>query len=105
MVDGVIRVIQNKNSKNEIFNLTYGEAKPISKLINILSDYFPNLEVEMVPKDNLMPNRGTLSNNKIKSLLDFKSSWLLEKGYRQYIEWYLNLFEKIKIKEFSKDDC
>ena len=26
LVGGVIQVIQNKNSKNEIFNLTYGEA-------------------------------------------------------------------------------
>ena len=96
LVGGVIRVIQSKNSKNEIFNLTYGEAKPISQLIEILSDYFPNLEVKKVSKDKLMPDRGTLSNDKIKNLLDFKSSWPLEKGYRQYIEWYLNLFEKNK---------
>ena len=39
---------------------------------------------------------ATNNFNKIKSLLDFKSSWPLEKGYRQYIEWYLNLFEKNK---------
>lgn len=90
LVDGVIRIIENKNSINQIFNLTYGEAKPISQLINILSDYFPNLEIEKVPKDSLMPDRGTLSNEKIKNLLDFQSSWPLEKGYRQYIEWYLN---------------
>ena len=93
LVGGVISVIQNNNSKNEIFNLTYGDARPLSQLIEILSDYFPNLEIEKIPKDNLMPDRGTLSNDKIKKLINFESNWALEKGYRQYIEWYLNLFE------------
>ena len=96
LVGGVIRVIESIKSKNEIFNLTYGQSKPISQLIDILSDYFPNLQVEKVSKDKLMPERGTLSNNKIKNLLDFKSSWPLEKGYRQYIEWYINMFEENK---------
>ena len=45
-----------------------------------------------------MPDRGTLSNDKIKKLINFESSWALEKGYRQYIEWYLNLFEGKKKK-------
>ena len=96
LVDGIISVVKNKKSKNEIFNLTYGGAMPISGLINILSDYFPNLEIEKIPKDKLMPERGTLSNKKINDLLDFKSSWPLEKGYRKYIEWYLNMFEENK---------
>ena len=39
-----------------------------------------------------MPIRGTLSNENAKNLLDFQSSWPLEKGYRQYIEWYLDFF-------------
>lgn len=96
LVGGVIRVIESKKSKNEIFNLTYGQSKPILKLIDILSSYFPNLQIEKVSKDKLMPERGTLSNDKIKNLIDFKSSWPLEKGYRQYIEWYINMFEENK---------
>ena len=91
LVEGIITIIENKNSHNEIFNLTYGSARPISDLVEILYDFFPKIEIEKVQKDLLMPERGTLSNDKIKDLLGFKSSWSIDRGYRNYIEWYLNL--------------
>ena len=91
LVDGIIKIIQNKEAENEIFNITYGESRPISELVEILKDYFPKIEVEKIPKDNLMPKRGTLSTAKARDLLGFESNWPLEKGYRKYIEWYINL--------------
>ncbi len=91
LVEGIITVIENKKSHNEIFNLTYGSARPISDLVEILYGFFPKIEIEKVQKDILMPERGTLSNDKIKDLLGFKSSWSIDRGYRNYIEWYLNL--------------
>ena len=93
LVDGIIKIIQNKEAENEIFNITYGESQPISQLVEILKDYFPKIEIEKIPKDNLMPKRGTLSIQKAKDLLGFESSWPLEKGYRKYIEWYINLIK------------
>lgn len=93
LTSGVIRVIENDKSINETFNMTYGEARPISNLIKILNDYFPKIEVEKTSKDKLMPDRGTLSNKKLNDLLGYKSSWPLELGYRRYIEWYIELFK------------
>ena len=65
MVGGVIQVIQNKNSKMK-FLILLMVNKAISQLIDILSDYFPNLEVEKVPKDKLMPDREHFRMIKLK---------------------------------------
>lgn len=91
LADGIICVIENKKSRNEILNLTFGSARSIIELVEIIKDYFPKIKVIKEQKDVLMPERGTLSNDKIKDLLGFNSSWSIDKGYRNYIEWYLNL--------------
>ena len=97
LTDGILNIINNKNSINQIFNLTYGEGREINEMISILKEFFPKLKVKKVDRDNLMPYRGTLSMNKAKSLLSLKSKWKLEKGYKRYIEWYVKFFKKIKI--------
>ena len=94
LTDGILNIISNKKSINQIFNLTYGEARQIHEMINILKEYFPKLKVKKVERDNLMPYRGTLSMNKAKTLLNFKSNWELEKGYKKYIQWYVDFFKK-----------
>jgi nucleoside-diphosphate-sugar epimerase len=94
LTDGILNIINNNNSINQIFNLTYGEGREINEMINILKEFFPKLKVKKVDRDNLMPYRGTLSMNKAKSLLSFKSNWKLEKGYKKYIEWYVDFFKK-----------
>ena len=96
LTDGILNIINNKNSINQIFNLTYGEGREINEMINILKEYFPKLKVKKVDRDNLMPYRGTLSMNKAKSLLSLKSNWKLEKGYKRYIEWYVDFFNSNK---------
>jgi nucleoside-diphosphate-sugar epimerase len=97
LTDGILNIINNKNSINQIFNLTYGEGREINEMIDILKETFSKLKVKKVDRDNLMPYRGTLSMNKAKSLLSLKSNWKLEKGYKRYIEWYVDFFKKIKI--------
>ena len=98
LTDGILTIINNKNSINQIFNLTYGEAREINEMVDILKQSFPEIKIKKVDRDKLMPYRGTLSMNKAKSLLNFKSNWELEKGYKRYIQWYLNFFEKNKDK-------
>ena len=98
LTDGILKIINNKNSINQIFNLTYGEGREINEMIDILKESFPKLKVKKVDRDNLMPYRGTLSMNKAKSLLSLKSNWKLEKGYKRYIEWYVDFFNKNKDK-------
>ena len=96
LTDGILNIVNNKSSINQIFNLTYGEGREINEMIDILKESFPKLKVKKVDRDNLMPYRGTLSMNKAKSLLSLKSKWKLEKGYKRYIEWYVDFFKKNK---------
>ena len=94
LVGGLTNVITNENAKNQIFNLTYGSARTISDMIDILKGYFPGISVKSIDKDSLMPDRGTLSVEKAKSLIGYNPSWSLDKGYPKYIEWYMDLFNK-----------
>jgi nucleoside-diphosphate-sugar epimerase len=98
LTDGILNIIGNKKSINQIFNLTYGEGREINQMIEILKESFPKLKVKKVERDNLMPYRGTLSMNKAKLLLNLKSNWQLEKGYRKYINWYINFYQNNKNK-------
>ena len=81
-------MIKSNNSKNEIFNLTYGKSRSILELINILKIYFPKLKIKTIKRDKLMPIRGTLSMKKAKKLLNFSSEYNLEKGIKRMINWY-----------------
>jgi len=98
LTDGILSIINNKNSINQIFNLTYGEGREVNEMINILKKYFPKLKTKTLERDSLTPYRGTLSMNKAKLLLNLKSNWELEKGYKKYIEWYLKFFDDNKNK-------
>tara|TARA_B100000886_G_scaffold90549_1_gene59749 strand:+ start:1277 stop:2287 length:1011 start_codon:yes stop_codon:yes gene_type:complete len=91
---GVLKIIEKKESLNQTFNITYGEAKPVKTLIDILKKYFPKLKVVNKNKDKLMPKRGTLSVEKAKSIIGYAPKWSLEKGYERYISWYKDLFDR-----------
>lgn len=94
LVDGIAKIIENDNAINQTFNLTYGAARTIGDMIEILRAYFPNVVVHNIPKDALMPDRGTLSVEKARKLIGYEPSWPLDRGYPQYIEWYKELFER-----------
>jgi nucleoside-diphosphate-sugar epimerase len=87
LVDGVIRVIESRNSINQIFNLTYGASRSISELAAIVREHFPSTRVDYIPKDRLVPDRGTLSVEKAKSMIGYKPQFPLESGLTRYIDW------------------
>ena len=91
LIQGVRKVIENKNSINQIFNLTYGEGRSINNMIEILKSEFPEVKINFLPKDKLTPDRGTLTVDKAVELIDYKPEFPIEKGYRKYIEWYKNM--------------
>jgi nucleoside-diphosphate-sugar epimerase len=92
LVNGIIDVLQSENAKNQIFNLTYGESRSLQDLVTILADHLPHVEIEYLPKDKLMPNRGTLCVEKAAKLIGYRPSYPLEKGFVEYINWYKALF-------------
>ena len=94
LVNGIICALKSKKSLNQTFNLTFGKAQPINKLIFLLRKNFPNIKVKYVKRDKLMPKRGTLSTVKAKNLLNYKPKWSLNHGYQKYIDWYKKFYNK-----------
>ena len=88
LVGGIVKVIENEHSKNQIFNLTYGQGRSIAEMAEIVRSHFPNIKIQYEPKDNLMPERGTLSVEKARRLIGYEPAHPLEKGLPAYIEWY-----------------
>jgi nucleoside-diphosphate-sugar epimerase len=93
LVQGVIKVLENEAAQNQIFNLTYGESRSIGEMAAILKEHFPSVNIKYLPKDNLMPDRGTLSVDKARKLLGYEPEYPLEKGFVKYINWYKELFK------------
>ena len=94
LVQGVILAITNKNSINEIFNITYGAGRKLSQLAKIVIDNFEGIKLKYNPRDNLMPERGTLSIEKAKSILGYNPINPIEVGFIKYINWYKDFADK-----------
>lgn len=95
LVSGIICVISNPASKGEIFNLTYGEGRSLNDAVEILKKSFPNLSVKYLPKDKLMPDRGTLSVEKAKSLIGYDPQSPLDVGLEKYVNWYKDTYPNL----------
>ena len=93
LVQGVINILENKNSRNQIFNLTYGQSSSLDDMADILKRHFPDVKINYLPKDKLVPDRGTLSVEKAKELIGYAPQYPLGKGFVKYIEWYKELFK------------
>jgi len=91
LVQGIERIIENPASRNEIFNLTHGKSRSIKELVAILKEHFPEVAVENVVRDSLMPFRGTLSVDKAKRLLGYSPKFPIEVGFPEYVKWYKDL--------------
>ncbi|MBI4677674.1 MAG: NAD(P)-dependent oxidoreductase [Elusimicrobia bacterium] len=88
LVEGVCLAMENPAAHNQIFNMTYGDSRPIKELADIVRRSFPGIGVEFVKRDELMPLRGTLSVEKARRLLGYNPQFPIEKGFARYIEWY-----------------
>jgi nucleoside-diphosphate-sugar epimerase len=96
LVAGVINVIENKNSINQTFNLTYGQSRSIAEMAEIMKEHFPELSIKYLPKDKLTPDRGTLSVEKAREMIGYNPQFPLEKGFVDYVNWYKSIWDEAK---------
>ncbi len=96
LVNGICCSIANPNAKNQSFNLTFGQGRSLNDMASIIKDEFPGIKVHYQERDALMPERGTLNVEKARQLIGYKPQFPLEVGYRHYIQWYRELFERVK---------
>jgi nucleoside-diphosphate-sugar epimerase len=94
LVKGMANVVSQPGARNQIFNLTYGKGRSIAEMVHILTDHFPSVKVEYLPKDKLMPDRGTLSVEKARKLIGYEPEFPLERGFVNYINWYKAIFKE-----------
>jgi nucleoside-diphosphate-sugar epimerase len=88
LVDGICRAIASRAAENEIFNLTNGGSRSIKELVEVLRKEFPDVKTENVPRDHLMPFRGTLSVDKARDKFGYAPKNPIEIGMPKYVEWY-----------------
>ncbi|MEX2312069.1 MAG: NAD(P)-dependent oxidoreductase, partial [Rhodospirillales bacterium] len=98
LVDGIIRSMAaaaGAGSSNT-FNITYGNARSILDLANVVKSVVPNAILEERPRDMIKPIRGTLSTARAREYLNFIPQWSLEVGYKRYCEWYVDQWERTR---------
>jgi len=89
LCSGVFKIIQNQTkSTNQTFNLTFGSARSINDLRNLIKKKFRNQIFVSVSRNKLMAIRGTLSIKKARSMLAYNPKFDLEKGFEKYHQWY-----------------
>lgn len=93
LVQGIILSITKSESVNQIFNITFGAARSINQLAEIVMKKFPGIKLHHKSRDGLMPERGTLSIVKAQKLLGYNPQHPVEKGFVQYINWYQHFAE------------
>lgn len=96
LVSGVIRALGFHGGPNtsNTFNITFGNARTIGELAGIVQSVIPDAKLEIRPRAQDKPIRGTLSTKRAKEVLGFEASWQLEKGYKQYCEWYVEQWQR-----------
>jgi nucleoside-diphosphate-sugar epimerase len=93
LVTGLVNCMTSEKARNDIFNLTYGSARPLADVASMLEESFPGLVVRYVPKDHLTPNRGTLSVDKARRLIGYEPAFPIEHGVARYVDWYKKFAE------------
>lgn len=71
------------------FNLTFGNARTIGELARVLQEVIPEVILEERPRMEEKPIRGTLETDLARDYLGFVPQYPIEKGYREYCEWYV----------------
>lgn len=88
VIQGVILAATRNEAVNEIFNITFGEARKLNQLAELVISHFPESKVRYNPRDGLMPERGALNIDKARDLLGYEPLYPVEDGFVRYVHWY-----------------
>ena len=88
LVQGIVLCVARDAALNQTFNLTYGNSRSLTQLAELVLSEFNGVNLEHRARDALMPERGTLSVEKARTLLGYEPKFPIEVGFRKYINWY-----------------
>lgn len=100
LIQGIYKSCTSKNAFNQTFNITFGNARKLSELAEIVKIEFPEVKINYVGRDKFMPERGTLKIEKAKKLISYHPQFNLDDGYLRYIKWYKNFWKNLKNDQF-----
>jgi nucleoside-diphosphate-sugar epimerase len=86
---GFVMAALSPNGKNQVLNITNGNAHTLLEYVECLKKYFPGLNYEITERDAFRPKRGTLSIQKAKSLIGYEPEFTLDMGVEEYVNFIL----------------
>lgn len=92
LVDGMARALAFFKPRSNTYNLTFGNARKIIELANIVREVVPETIFEERPRPTDKPIRGTLSNLRARQQLGFAPSRDIEQGYLNYCKEYKQIW-------------
>ena len=95
LVEGISRSLALPGGINRTFNITFGNARPISDLATIIKDMIPNVSLQKAPPAPEKPKRGTLKTDRAKQYLGFYPSRPIDTAYKDYCLWYMNKWNRV----------
>lgn len=103
-VQGIMKCIFEKKSKNNLFNIASNPDEEISirdlglKICRLMKENESNMNFRYIPYSNFGKYEDVLRRvpdiTKIKAELGYNPTYSLEEGLKNTIEWQKNLFEK-----------
>ncbi|MFC1824275.1 NAD-dependent epimerase/dehydratase family protein [Thermodesulfobacteriota bacterium] len=85
---GFVLATLSPEGENQVFNITRGEGRTLRNFVDILKEYFSDLEIEMKSLEFYRPKRGALSVEKANKLLGYSPEYALEDGIEKYIQFF-----------------
>lgn len=98
LVSGIIACLSTDQSKNNTFNLTFGESRSLAEMATIMHAHMPTAALKYVPRDRLQPARGTLCIDKARQTLNYAPRHPLDIGFVRYIEWYQSIWQSLHVR-------
>jgi len=87
VVTGACLALQSAKAAGQIFNLTFGCARTIKEVAEVIRSHFPAVAVACCDAQSTKPRRGTLCIDKARQLLGYCPEYSLEQGVSSYIPW------------------
>ena len=84
----VLEVIQLQLAAADYRVRTFGNARSIADLAEIIREVVPEVCLQQAPPAPEKPKRGTLKMDRAREYLGFVPSKPIDSGYREFCEWY-----------------
>jgi len=99
IAQGIYLAATHKNGRNEIFNVTRGEAISIHELAVEIVKHYPNTNISTIkeedkqfPEGLIRPIRGALNIDKAVNLLGYKPKFSIENGIKSYVDSWRKIY-------------